>query len=262
MPVGTCRLCQSKDVELRNSHILPRWAYKRIRSNAYTGNPNPVRVTAEKAFQTSKQITEYMLCHSCEQRIGNTENYVASLAYTTEGNLGKLIQRILPQDFNQNSSVPSSVSLKQLSTDKIIFFASSIVWKACVMKYKGIHKPSLGKKYEAAIREYLNGKKSLPKNVRIIMSMLDPKKCVLNDFHNLVTFPLTQKKDGYHRHLFFICGIYFELCIGNLMPQFFETMCLYHGNEKLILILAPNKIGFFQDIAKQVKNVARSKKFL
>lgn len=262
MPVGTCRLCQSKDVELRNSHILPRWAYKRIRSNAYTGNPNPVRVTAEKAFQTSKQITEYMLCHSCEQRIGNTENYVASLAYTTEGNLGKLIQRILPQDFNQNSSGPSSVSLKQLSTDKIIFFASSIVWKACVMKYKGIHKPSLGKKYEAAIREYLNGKKSLPKNVRIIMSMLDPKKCVLNDFHNLVTFPLTQKKDGYHRHLFFICGIYFELCIGNVMPQFFETMCLYHGNEKLILILAPNKIGFFQDIAKQVKNVARSKKFL
>jgi hypothetical protein len=262
MPVGTCRLCQSRVIELRDSHILPKWAYKRIRSDSDTGNPNPVRVTGEKAFQTSKQVSEYMLCSYCEQRIGNTEDYVASLAYTTEGNPGKLMRRILPPDFNQNSSVPSSVSLKQLSTDKIVFFASSVVWRACVTKYRSIRKPSLGKKYEAAIREYLDEKKPFPKNARVIMSILDPQKCVLNDFHNLVTFPLTHKEDGYHRHSFFICGIYFELCLGNVLPQFSETMCLYHGNEKLIPILAPNKIGLFQDIAKQVKNVARSKKFL
>ncbi len=29
--IGTCALCKKEDVELRNSHIIPKLAYKKIR---------------------------------------------------------------------------------------------------------------------------------------------------------------------------------------------------------------------------------------
>lgn len=82
--IGTCRLCQTPNIELRDSHIIPGWAYERIRQQAaldsYSTNKNPLRVKENGiAVQVSNEIKEYMLCDACEQKFGIQENWFKQL---------------------------------------------------------------------------------------------------------------------------------------------------------------------------------------
>src|SRR4051812_49271263 len=78
-----CRLCL-KDVPLRASHIVPKWAWKKARSEGHE-NPNVVNVHGGVAVQTSAQITEKLLCDECEQRLGRHDGYVGALVYAQDG---------------------------------------------------------------------------------------------------------------------------------------------------------------------------------
>src|SRR2546428_12506068 len=62
--IGQCKLC-SETRELRDSHLLPRSLYKTLRA-ADAPNPNPIFLTSTRAGQTSKQLTDYVLCGRCE----------------------------------------------------------------------------------------------------------------------------------------------------------------------------------------------------
>src|SRR3954462_3956533 len=60
MPVGTCKLCLSKGVELRESHFIPRALYPRRVKQQFA--------TRRKKGIINDEIKAYLLCAECEQR--------------------------------------------------------------------------------------------------------------------------------------------------------------------------------------------------
>jgi len=88
--IGDCRLCGATQVPLRESHIVPSWAYRRARDRTSIGPPDPIRVSEGVVVQTSEQVKERLLCGACEQRLCKDENYVSKLAYQEDGTLGLL----------------------------------------------------------------------------------------------------------------------------------------------------------------------------
>lgn len=224
-----------------------------MRDAAGCGNPNPIVVTFGRAAQVSNQVTEHMLCDACEEKTGGSEKYVANLAYSAEGDPIPLnLLGVTP------SGVPSAsaryASAKGLDTDKIVSFAASVVWRACVAKRKDTGKPTLGKKYVEEFRRYLNGEAAFPANARLTLSILDQPKGVSLPAHDIASFPATLKKEGCHIHAFYLCGLYFELTVGNTRPSYLETMCLHHGKDKFVLILTAGEIGLLRDIAVRARS--------
>jgi hypothetical protein len=250
--LGNCRLCHTPYVELQESHIIPKWAIKRLRARDFSSNPNPIVITDGKGVQTSKQITENMLCARCEQMVGRSEQYVAKLAYGADGEPVPLTMLGISTKADDRAIASGYVSIASLDTDKIIYFASSVVWRAYVAYRHDTGKPQLGKRYQEELRSYLHGSASFPKNSRLIMAILFQPANAPNPRHNIVSFPATQRNVGYHRHVFLICGLYFQLFIGSQRPRYLDSICLHHGKEKIALLVHANELGFLQDIEKQV----------
>jgi len=224
-----------------------------MREAAGSSNPNPIVVTFGQAAQVSTQVTEYMLCESCEQRIAKSERYVAKLAYSAKGDRIPLdLLGVVP--LGVRSARARYASAKGLDTDKLVFLAASVIWRACVAQRKDTGKPILGKTYVEEFRRYLNGEAVFPRNARLTLSILDQPKGVSFSLHNIASFPATLKRDGYHIHGFYLCGLCFELIVGNMRPSYLETMCLHHGKDKFVLILTASEIGLLRDIGRLARS--------
>src|ERR1700710_1869144 len=71
MAIGTCGLCRANSVSLQDSHLMPKALYRvLLKASAAHGdpNPNPVVWTPGIAMHTSAQVSDYLLCASCEDR--------------------------------------------------------------------------------------------------------------------------------------------------------------------------------------------------
>src|SRR5262245_55840381 len=82
--LGCCRLCETRDIELCDSHVVPRWAYKRAHEQRLQ-NPTPARISQGVAMQIPGQVSEYLLCSDCEQLLGRTDNYVSRQTTAVDG---------------------------------------------------------------------------------------------------------------------------------------------------------------------------------
>lgn len=73
-----CALCLKPNVDLLNSHYIPKGLYKVLRKPLLK-NPNPVRVSRSMALLTTEQTSDYLLCAECEKRFNlNGEKWVIS----------------------------------------------------------------------------------------------------------------------------------------------------------------------------------------
>ena len=226
-----------------------------MRDSARSRNPNPVTVTFGQAAQVSNQITEYMLCERCEQVFGRSEQYVARLAYTTSGDPLALTHLGVTHSQDRPPSV-RRISAETLESDKLVFFGTSVIWRACVAARPDTGKPNLGMRYVEEIRKYLNGESEFPRRARLIVTVLDQPRGVKNPVHNRVSFPVTVNNDGYHQHAFYLCGLHFSLIVGRLLPADLDTMCLHHASDKMVFCAPASKIGLLHDIAARVRGAA------
>lgn len=250
--IGKCKLCKTSGVELQESHIIPKWAYKRLRDySPSAGNPNPIVITDGRAAQVSNQITEYLLCRNCEQRFGQVESYISEIAYSNDGTPIPL--QILGIKHDTSSRF---VTLTALDIDKIKYFAASVIWRAHVSK----RKLSLGDKYGEDLRSYLHGSGSFPNNFRISIVILDQPIDSRHPRHNVVAFPTTKIEFGYHRHAFYLCGLYFEVCVGRVMPSVRDEICLNYGKNKLAGLFPADEIGFLNAIGNQARSSEKTGK--
>ncbi|QSX05940.1 hypothetical protein JYG23_00275 [Sedimentibacter sp. zth1] len=67
--VGKCALCKKKNIELRNSHIVPRLVYQRIKSHPNTRFRNIFSI--KDIYQDGEK--KPMLCAECEKFFNNYE---------------------------------------------------------------------------------------------------------------------------------------------------------------------------------------------
>src|SRR5713101_7481238 len=81
--IGTCKLCRSSGVELRDSHFLSKAAYKLLRESQ--DGQSPIMMDSKIAICTDLQVRGRVFCRSCEDLLNkNGEGWVLRNCYRHE----------------------------------------------------------------------------------------------------------------------------------------------------------------------------------
>ena len=167
MPIGTCRLCLTLGVELRDSHFLPRALYKLFRERA--SNSEPVVSSATKSLLSEKQAHDHLLCDECEDRFNKGgERWFLQNAWRDPDDFPlrtRLVDAGPPAFSSPDLTMFEAASVPGVDRDKLVYFGVSVFWRAAVHRWRLPSGPSetigLGS-YEDQFRRYLLGKAEFP----------------------------------------------------------------------------------------------------
>jgi len=250
MPFAQCALCL-QDRDLQDSHLMPRALYKYLRDTA-DANPNPLVVTATKEFQTSKQVSDYLLCAECEDRFNKGgEKWVIEACWQSETAfpLQQALQGATPlftsgPDFTAyaGSDIPS------IQIDKLAYFAASVLWRAGVNPWRGYGtaptRLTLGP-YQEDLRRYLVGSTAFPTHVVLIVTVASTLETRRN---SLIVFPWRGDRGAYHKYAFVIPGVTFQLCVGNCIPAHVRACCAVGSPQNFLFISRAREEDVFQQM--------------
>lgn len=242
--VGTCRLCLVHG-ELRDSHILPKWAYRMAR-----GASNPVKLTPTVAVQTSEQITEHLLCGDCEQRIGRVEGRVADLVRPGANGEPRWLSK--PGSFLDVSTGGLRVAdVGDLPAEDLAYFGSSVIWRAAVSTV--FPSTSLGK-YAESFRLYLLDQGPFPANAACLILLTD-EPIGGKQFGGIITQPKSLREaTGCHSHHVLIHGIGTELYVGREWPIGVADACVIKARR---VLLVPEEMIVGDWLRERLANVRR-----
>lgn len=254
--IGDCRLCGAVGVPLMDSHIMPKWAYRRTRdaTNA-TGSPDPIRIQDGVALQTSTQITEHMLCEQCEQLFSRDENYVSKLAYQEDQTLG--LSQYVREDaiFSKGLRMLAgvrtrSVPISHLDCQAIARFAASVFWRAHVVRTRRIDGLRLWKDQAEALRRYVRGEQRLPDRMCLTLFVpVDGAFTLTGVFSSSLFTPATAVKGDDSAHQFLVPGLVFNLTTGS---HSIPDLCLACGSSPHVMIQHWRSIRVLANAAEMV----------
>ncbi len=210
--LGTCKLCDKDNMELKDGHILPKHLYSFINTdnngfysyNGTLGDTGLLQIT-------QRQFKKYLFCKPCEDLLSDKETHVPNyLRFINSTPLKdrELFSTKIPLD-------PSIVIMKEFiksqTTNKGTIFDYFDKNKLDIIKFYSLSillrqyffDPQTNLPHEMAsrIKNYINGKNIL--NVQMSV-LINTNK---NDFH-LVSMPYNLNSDG-----FFIVVCVFTICL-------------------------------------------------
>ena len=231
MPVGICQLCLDER-SLQKSHVLPKALYRYLRTS---DGSDPVSVTRGGVHQSSKQATSYLLCSVCEQRLNeNGERWMLSQGYRGlhRFRLRDTLLQATPLGKVHDGLVYSASRIPELDIARIIYYASSVFWRASLCSSNDRdHEMTLGKRYEAEFREFLNGDSSFPESAALVVQVSNSKAPL-----QVFSFPFSQRHAGYHQHSFFAQGVLFWLFVGGRLLPTIDRICIVRSMEQVIFL--------------------------
>jgi len=242
---GRCSLCSSENVQLKRSHIVPAWAYKRM-CNWGRSPSVPIVVEDDRAFFSSRQMRRYLLCGPCEQRIGKSERYVAPLTFT-HSHVSRLVGLArdparsyqYPGSFRARVAVPADINCEMIGR-----FGVSVIWRMAVWKQidQDASRSFLGP-YHEPLRLYLLGVAPFPPQCAIHLHVVDPTLQESRNYCAIVAYPAGGRSGPFHIHQFFILGLYFQLYVGKAVYEGLHLACLVHGTPPVYFLTDPRDIG-------------------
>lgn len=178
--IGTCKLCLTPAIQLKDSHFVPRSMYKLLRQIGKR-NPNPVRVTEAGITQTSLQEKAYVLCGDCEHLLNKGgEGYASRVCWRSASDfkLRKMLQSATPiHQGGPNRTMRAFLSsrIPGLDVAKLTYFGSSILWRASIWSslHPDLHQASLDSESQESFRLFLKGESSFPKNASVMLTIVD-----------------------------------------------------------------------------------------
>lgn len=232
--IGTCKLCGSVEVELRDSHIVPRWAYKRSRGGE-GANQNPVVIRGETAMQISDQISEHLLCAGCEQRFGSVENTASKLAYQRDGSAPFLdsVGPVIAEADRTRFAEPGRLPIGDL-----VYFGASVLWRGAIAK--GVPNCRLGETYEAEFRAFLNGDTEFPRHAWCVLAFHDLPMGTGEHLASICTVPHSFREGRVFVHRFVIFGLFYYFVVGQVEPSWMKDLCV--NRPPHLVMLAPQEM--------------------
>jgi hypothetical protein len=221
-PFAPCKLCGVPS-DLRDSHIMPRWTYRRaIRTGG--GDPNLVMIHNDVARRGGKQLSEYMLCSSCEALFERWEGYLAKIALQEDETFPALEASVSVPEI-PTSGGARAASVVTLDVRAIERFAVSVIWRASASRLDELSGVSLGERYHRELGKYLRDEGAeLPTGARLFVELIDATKDLPID--RMMIAPHSSKSVGYHLHRFALFGMVFNFAIGGQVPRTFDPFSL------------------------------------
>ena len=140
--MGTCKLCLGQGLELRNSHIIPEFFYKPIYDPKHQFNV--FSETEESPGRPEqKGLREYLMCGSCEQKLGKWEKYVKELLFDRA-----------PQGIDRGDRM----EYPGIDYAGFKLFQMSLIWRMSVTSLKGagFDNVDVGRTHEERLRNMLD----------------------------------------------------------------------------------------------------------
>ncbi|MDD4881126.1 MAG: hypothetical protein PHX10_06065 [Gallionellaceae bacterium] len=232
--IGTCALCQ-KNADLQNSHLIPKWAYRRVCNVDTSASKAPVYIADGNAALSNNQTTKYLLCADCEQRFAKSEDYLARLTDSDNGQI-KLFRNVTRLDTPKK--VLALLNLDE-DSDHIAYFAASVMWRGCVMTGGCKLGP-----YESKFRQYLLGATHFPREASITVGLFEQSPNV--DARGWVSEPTSTKTGIGWLHGFLLAGLAFRCWVGKAIPQEWQNVSLAGPNpKKYVSIVKPEECADF-----------------
>lgn len=202
----TCALCRLTVDQLKSSHIVPSWMYKRIRDHSGdTTRPEAVRVSANgEVTQKSWQLRDRLLCERCEHVFSERgEKYASAVSFQVDGScpFHALVGHV-PSD-----GEPSLVDASGVDVSKLAHFAVGVIWRAAVTaKDTSCHMPSRPRE---RLRRFLLGELEFPAEMVLYLFVLDQGPGVERRDDRTFVFPFSSPHGTFHA--FGGAGLYFIL---------------------------------------------------
>jgi hypothetical protein len=220
--VGACKLCGNSG-PLHESHIVPRWMYRRS-SRFYPGaGANPVQSGCGRSLLDPTQLTDYLLCTGCEARFRPWETYLSEVSLQEDDTFPGLDQLREIGGGGAGGQVLADASA--LNCDALARVALSIAWRASVSQK--VPEVTLGT-YEREVGDFLRGADGapLPPFVRVLVDFTRPMKTGEGRPDRTVTHPYMGRVGGYRVHRFMTFGMWFFTCVGREIPSAVRDGCL------------------------------------
>lgn len=232
---GKCPLCLVDGKELQVSHLTSKSIYKLCRAEN-AKNPNPVVLRNGVAFQSSVQITDYLLCWQCEQLLNRSgEGWtVPKLAeYRGQFPLFDLLRSGPPEFAEPDLVAYATIRNPQFRADYLTHFAMGVFWKASIHHWKRDDDSliRISPAYKEALRQYLRHEAGFPKFMALVVTMLPPPKA----FSSLdPPRELTGLESRAYR--LYVPGIQFTLAVGRGIPPYMTASCIGSNPAKPIVV--------------------------
>ncbi len=216
--IGTCRLCVAENADLQNSHIVPKWAYRRVRGRGRY--PDSIVLQGGIAAQKSKQYHEHLLCRACEALIEPAERKVATYVYQPGG--GAPFNDLVGNVVTATESGFRFATPGKLSLPDLVHFATSVIWRASVSSI--VKNCTLPVEQSDQFRRYLLGQESFPDCAACIVTFYDIPLADGSEFGALFTLPSTEypEEGTTVRHTVLICGADFDIYVGDELESLKE----------------------------------------
>ena len=234
--VGTCCLCLERDTVLRDSHLMPRGFYK-IARRAGERNPNPIVVGDGKAVKTSKQVSDYLLCDSCEDRFNKRgEKWVQENCWHSQTQFplwSALRGASAVYAPNQDFAIYEGAAIPAVDVDRLAYFAASVFWRACVHQWDRLTKLDLGP-YTEHLRQFLMDKQYFPKKAVLIVTV---SRSTAEERNQFMVFPFLKNHTGrFRQYKFTVPGLTFQLFVGKKIPNDVRALCSVRSKARYIFM--------------------------
>lgn len=254
--VGRCALCFQTGVRLLDSHILPKWTYRRARDPSGSDGVDPVMFRKGTVVQTSQQMREYLLCEVCERLLCDDEDYVARLAFQEDGTLGlgpMLKERpFVPRSPRGDADGARVAEISNLDCRSIARFAASVFWRAHVARRQGIESLHLSESVARGLRRFVRRERDLPSRLCLLLMVLvdDPDAASMGSLHSTTTMSPSTGEGTLNRfHQFVAAGLMFSLGIGALAHP---ESCLACSARPRVLFQDWRKVRFAREATERM----------
>lgn len=259
---STCRLCLRTGVDLRRSHIVPRWVYHRIRGTG-TGR-NPVIIRGGRAIELSDHAKEYLLCQDCEQLFGRIEKQIER-ASAVEQQASILATASLSTRAERHPTSDQVLNLPHDFARALRRFALGVFWRMHEAKHKNLPRIELGR-YSEDIRAFLAGEaRAWPRCAELLIGLVDIGPVGSSPLRESAAFAASRRCDGYHAHECFIAGWKFQLLVGGQIPRGNRIFGAKSGFANLAFVVREHELGILRradSFARAAKPVGRLKRTL
>jgi hypothetical protein len=226
--VGQCALCLETRT-LQRSHLIGKAIYALNRDD----DNDPVMMTPERTIITSRQMWQHLLCRDCEQLISKRgEDYVSRLIQRRPD--FPLLEKLNVALYyaKEPNLVAYSGSAIGIDTDKLAYFAISMVWRSGVCAWRTLGKQTTGVslgELKEPFRKYLVGETDFPSNIAVTVTVSEDLPSRFNTFA-----PSTQVKSPTKTFSFLMRGLWFHI-VTNPDRVFVENFCCVNSARKTIL---------------------------
>ena len=254
--VGTCALCLQQNVGLCLSHLLPRAIYRWLqRSMSGAKNSNPVHVSASQATTRSFQVSEYLLCPDCEDRLRvGGEDWVIANGYrgTNSSPIRSALAAATPVAKLTHAAMIDARAVPAIDLQKLIHFGTSVLWRAGACPWRMIDHTdqiSLGP-YQEALRRFLLGQQAFPEQAVLVISVSSNPTSQLG-----AVFPYSGRANGVWQHRFSLPGMAFWLHLGRFRDGI-PALCSVHSG--IVLLASDLDASFEREMGSLIRTAKPS----